>query len=202
MLPSSHRPVAGRKRWNPARIRLFLGLPVVVALVLVLGARTRPAAPRGAGDGVVRRMVSAMPRLDVGVRQAVHVTFAEYEKPAVGTPAQLKVVLTSGAADAEVEVRVFPPAGAAVTAGMESWSGRLAYQEQVEIPVSVALPDEQGAFVRAEVAARLPDGQTFTNATSVYVDPGAPDSPAPEPRTLIGMNGEQIPVVIYNNTGR
>ena len=79
------------------------------------------------------------------------------------------------------------------------WSGRLAYQEVVEIPVSVTLPGEQGGFVRTEVEARLPDGRTFNNATSVYVDPGTPDSPAPESRNLVGMNGETIPVVIYKN---
>jgi len=199
MLPSRRRLASRRKRWNPALRSLVLLLPVVAALALVLDAPSR-LAPRPAGDdGVVRRVASDLPRLDVGVRQAVHVTFAEYEKPAVGMPAHLRVVLTSGAAEAEVEVRVIPPAGAAVAGGLDRWSGRLGYQEVVEIPVSVALPGEQGGFVRTEVATRLPDGQTFTNATSIYVDPGAPDSPAPESRTLIGMNGETIPVVIHKN---
>jgi hypothetical protein len=114
-------------------------------------------------------------------------------------PAELRVVLTSGAAGAEVEVTVVPPAGAAVAGGMTQWSGRLDYLEVAEIPVSVVLPGDQGAFVRAEVLTRLPDGQTFDNATSVYVDPGAPDSPVPEERTLIGPNGERFPVVITKN---
>ena len=140
-----------------------------------------------------------MPRLDVGVRQAVHVTFAEYVKPAIGMPAELRIVLTSGAAEAEVDVQAIAPAGAAVAGGLSRWSGRLAYQEVVEIPVAVVLPGDQGGFVRAEVTTRLPDGQVFHNATSVFVDPGAPDSPAPESRTLIGKNGEPIPVVITKN---
>jgi hypothetical protein len=144
-------------------------------------------------------MATVMPPLDTGVQQVVHVTFAEYEKPAVGMPAHLRVVLTSGSQEADVELRVIPPAGAAVAAGLERWSGRLDYLQVAEIPFSVTLPGEQGAFVRAEVDTRLPDGQKFTNATSIYVDPGAPDSPAPESRTLIGMNGEEIPVVIYKN---
>lgn len=199
MVPSWRRPDSPRQRWNPAPWSPVLLLPVVAVLALVVDAPSRLASSPASGEGVVRRMASSMPRLDVGVRQAVHVTFAEYEKPAVGMPAELRVVLTSGAAEAEVEVRVLPPAGAAVAAGLDRWDGRLAYQEVVEIPVSVTLPGEQGGFVRAEVATRLPDGQTYTNATSIYVDPGAPDSPAPEPRTLIGLNGEPIPVVIYKN---
>lgn len=184
---------------HPALRSLVLLLPILTALALMRDAPFDPDALAANEDVVMRRTASAMPRLDVGIRQAVHVTFAEYEKPAVGMPAQLRVVLTSGAAEAEVEVRAIVPPGAAVAGGLTQWSGRLAYQEVVEIPVAVVLPSDQGAFVRAEVTTRLPDGQTFQNATSVFVDPGTPDSPAPESRTLVGPNGEPIPVVIYKN---
>ena len=184
---------------HPALRSLVLLLPSLIALAFMRDAPFNAGALPASGDPVMRHMVSAMPRLDVGVRQAVHVTFGEFEKPAIGMPAQLRIVLTSGAAEAEVEVQAIAPAGASISGGLTRWSGRLAYEEVVEIPVAVVLPGDQGAFVRAEVTTRLPDGQTFQNATSVFVDPGAPDSPAPEPRTLIGKNGEPIPVVITKN---
>ncbi len=199
MPPSGHPPASRRPHGLPVLRSLILLLPPLTAFALMRDEPSHLGSLPASGDLVMRRMTSSMPRLDVGVRQAVHVTFAEFEKPAVGMPAQLRVVLTSGAAEAEVEVRAIAPVGATVTGGLTLWSGRLAYQEVVEIPVAVVLPGDQGAFVRAEVTTRLPDGQTFQNATSVFVDPGTPDSPAPESRTLVGPNGEPIPVVITKN---
>jgi len=174
-------------------------LPLVAAAALALAAPSRPVRTSGGEDLVVRRMASEMPRLDLGVRQAVHVTFTGDREPALGEPAQLEVVITSGAADADIEAEVVVPAGAVIAGGLARWTGRLGYQEVAAVPVAVALAGDQGAFVRAQVTTRLPDGEVFTSATSVYVDPGAPDSPKPEERTLIGMNGEPIPVVIHRN---
>lgn len=174
-------------------------LPLVAAGALVLAAPSRPVRTAGGEDLVVRRTASEMPRLDLGVRQAVHVTFTGDREPAVGEPARLEVVITSGAAAADIEAEVVAPAGAVITGGLARWSGRLGYEEVAAIPVAVVLPGDQGAFVRAQITTRLPDGEVFTSATAVYVDPGAPDSPAPEERTLIGMNGEPVPVVIHRN---
>jgi hypothetical protein len=171
----------------------------LVAIGALLAAQSGSMRLPAAGDRVIRHVASEMPRLDVGVRQAVHVTFTGDREPAVGEPAQLRAVITSGAADADIEAELIAPTGAAITGGLARWSGRLDYQEVVEIPVAVVLPGDEGAFVRVQVLTRLADGQEFTSATSVYVDPGAPDSPAPVERTLIGLDGESVPVVIHRN---
>ncbi len=182
--------LAGPRRWVA-----FAAVALVVAVIIGLP----PLLDHQAGRRVVVRSVTEMPKLDTGVRQAVHVTFAGDRQPTLGQPASLRFVVTSGAPDAEIEARITPPAGATVTAGRASWEGRLAYQQAAEIPVSVVFPGDRGGFVRGEVITRLPDGQLFRNATAVYVDPGASDTQVPEARTLIEPDGSRLDVVVYKN---
>jgi hypothetical protein len=152
-----------------------------------------------AGSRVMLRTATEMPNLDTGVRQAVHVTFTGDRLPALGQPANLKFVVTSGTPGAEVQARITTPLGATISTGRSSWDGRLDYQQVVEIPVSVIFPTDKGGFVRGEVITRMPDGQLFRNATAVYVDPGASDTQIPEPRTLIEPDGSRLDVVVYKN---
>jgi hypothetical protein len=152
-----------------------------------------------ADSRVVLRMAAEMPNLDTGVRQAVHVTFIGDRLPGVGQPANLKFVVTSGAAGAEVQARIAAPQGASISMGRSVWDGRLDYQQVAEIPVSVVFPGDKGGFVRGEVITTMPDGQVFRNATAVYVDPGVSDTQIPEPRTLIEPDGSTLDVVVYKN---
>jgi hypothetical protein len=174
---------------------LVLFLPVLAVAATLLGAGLY--LQQRADGSVVRRTAAEMPMLDVGVRQAVHATFAGDRQPVVGRPADLRLVLTSGADGAQIQARVAVPEGAALSKGMSRWEGSLDYQQVVEIPVSIVLPGDRGAFIGAEITTRLPDGRLLNSATSVYVDPGAPDSRPPEARTLIQENGEPLDVVIY-----
>ena len=80
--------------------------------------------------------------------------------------------------------------------------GELDYEQVAEIPVSVLLPGDKGGFVRAEIHTVLPNGQEFQSATSVYVDPGAPDGLVPEARTLVEPDGTTLDVVIYRPTNQ
>jgi hypothetical protein len=179
----------------PARPRrLWVLVPVIaLAAAALLGGYLQH---RG-GDAVVIRTVSEMPKLDVGVELAVHATFVGDRTPAVGQPADLRLVVTSGATGAQISARVLTPDGAALEKGMAHWEGQLDYEQQAEIPVSVVLPGDHGGFVRAEITTVLPDGQQFVNATSVYVDPGQPDSPLPVDRTLIEPDGSRLNVSVY-----
>jgi hypothetical protein len=140
-----------------------------------------------------------MPNLDTGVRQAVHVTFIGDRLPSVGRPANLKLVVTSGATGAVVQARIMTPQGATISTGRSDWEGQLDYREVAEIPVSVVFPTDKGGFVRGEAITRMPDGQVFRTATAVYVDPGGSDTQIPEPRTLIEPDGSRLDVVVYKN---
>ncbi len=172
---------------------------VTVALALVAVVGLPPILKHRADSRVVFRTVTEMPNLDTGVRQAVHVTFIGDRLPGVGQPANLKFVVTSGAAGAEVQALVTPPNGAAISKGRSSWEGRLDYGQVAEIPVSVVFPTDKGGFVRGEVITTMPDGQVFRNATAVYVDPGVSDTQIPEARTLIEPDGSTLDVVVYKN---
>jgi hypothetical protein len=158
-----------------------------------------PILKHRAESRVVLRTATEMPNLDTGVRQAVHVTFIGDRLPGVGQAAGLKFVVTSGAAGAAVQARIAVPAGATISTGRSSWSGRLDYQQVAEIPVSVVFPADKGGFVQGEVITTMPDGQVFRNATAVYVDPGVSDTQIPEPRTLIEPDGSKLDVVVYKN---
>jgi hypothetical protein len=170
---------------------------LAIALVAVIGLL--PGLLHRAESQVTPRTVAVMPKLDTGVRQAVHVTFTGDTRPGVGQAASLRFVITSGAYDAEVHARIVTPEGAAVDKDLATWDGRLGYQEVAEIPVSVLFPGDKAGFVRGEVTTRLPDGQLFKTATAVWVDPGVSDTQVPEARTLIGLDGEPIDVVVYKN---
>lgn len=172
---------------------------VLAVLALVAAAVLLPILrPRAAGR-VVRHAATEMPNLDTGVRQAVHVTFAGDPRPRIGRPAELRFVVTSGVADAEVQARLAAPQGATISAGRSDWSGQLGYGQVAEIPVSVTFSGDKGGFVRGEVITRLPDGQVFRNATAVYVDPGDPDTRTPQPRTLIEPDGSRLDVLVYRD---
>lgn len=152
-----------------------------------------------AADRVVIHQVTAMPNLDTGVRQAVHVTFTGERAPGIGQAANLSFVVTSGTAGAAVQARIVAPQGATISSGRSNWEGRLEYQQAAEIPVSVVFPADKGGFVRGEVVTTMPDGQVFRNATAVYVDPGVSDTQIPEPRTLVEPDGSKLDVVVYKN---
>jgi len=172
---------------------------VAVALALVAVVGLPPILKHRADSRVVLRTATEMPNLDTGVRQAVHVTFTGDRLPGVGQAANLKFVVTSGAAGAEVQARIAAPRGATISTGRSSWDGRLDYQQVAEIPVSVVFPTDKGGFVRGEVITTLPDGQVFSTATAVYVDPGVSDTQIPEPQTLIEPDGSTLDVVVYKN---
>jgi hypothetical protein len=127
------------------------------------------------------------------------VTFVGDRQPALGQAAGLRMVVTSSARDASVQTRIVAPNGAEISAGRADRNGSLAYQQAAEIPVSVTFPGDKGGFVHREVVTTLSDGQTFRTATSVYVDPGMPDTPPPEPRTLINPDGSRLDVVVWKN---
>ncbi len=174
-----------------------LGLAGAIAAgVLPLGQR--PAK----GVSVIRHKASEMPKLDVGVQQAVHATFVGDRNPAVGSPANLRLVVTSGAPDVGVTAEIKLPARGIMERGLSKWEGTLSKLETAEIPLSVLLPDDRGGFVRAEITALLPDGREIRSATAVYVDPGAPDNPAPEAKTLTEPDGRTLDVVVYRPAGR
>lgn len=175
--------------------RLFVLVPVVAVSAALLGVYWQQRDD----DAVVYRMATEMPKLDVGVRLAVHATFDGDRQPAVGQPADLRLVLTSGVSGAQVQARVVTPEGASLSKGMARWEGELDYEQVAEVPVSVVLPGDRGGFVRAEITTRVPDGQVFTNATSIYVDPGTPDGPVPQDRTLIAADGTRLDVTVYKS---
>jgi hypothetical protein len=156
----------------------------------------------GAETSVVRRTVAEMPKLDLGVQQAVHATWIGDRNPAVGSPADLKLVVTSGSDEVLVRAEIRPPAQAVLQKGPGTWEGTLSDREAAEIPVSVVLAGDQGGFVRAEITAQLPDGREIRSATAVYVDPGTPDNPAPQPKTLVEQDGQLLDVVVYRPASR
>lgn len=172
-------------------------MAVALALLGVVGLP--PVMKHWSDNRVVFRTAAEMPKLDTGVRQAVHVTFIGDRLPAVGHAANLKFVVTSGATGAEVQARIVAPQEATIALGRSSWDGRLDYAQVAEIPVSVVFPADKGGFVRGEVITTLPDGQVFSNATAVYVDPGVSDTQIPEPQTLIEPDGSTLDVVVYKN---
>jgi hypothetical protein len=185
-----------RAAFLPRTRSLGIILPGIALAAILLGA-VPWLERRAADESVIYRTVTELPKLDTGVRQAVHATFVGDTKPALGQPASLKLVVTSGANGAEVRTHIAMPEGAALSKGYRDWDGRLDYEQAAEIPVSVLLPGDRGGFVRAEVSTVLPNGQEFRSATAVYVDPGDPDSPVPEPVTLIEPDGSTLDVVIY-----
>jgi hypothetical protein len=172
---------------------------VAMALAFLAAVGLHPVMKHRADNRVVFRTATEMPKLDTGVRQAVHVTFTGDRLPAVGHAANLKFVVTSGAAGAQVQARIVAPQEATIALGRSNWGGRLDYAQVAEIPVSVVFPTDKGGFVRGEVITTLPDGQVFSNATAVYVDPGVSDTQTPEPQTLIEPDGSTLDVVVYKN---
>lgn len=192
-MSQNRRPISPRRNLLRGGVLLLAGLAAVAAI----GAR--PALRQWNESRVVIRQADAMPRLDSGVAQPVHVTFVGDRQPALGQAAGLRMVVTSSARDASVQTRIVAPNGAEISAGRADWNGSLAYQQAAEIPVSVTFPGDKGGFVRGEVVTTLADGQTFRTATSVYVDPGMPDTAPPEERTLINPDGSRLDVVVWKN---
>jgi hypothetical protein len=188
-----------RRPAAPRRLALRWGALLLTGLAAVAVVSARPAFRQWNESRVVIRPADAMPRLDTGVAQPVHVTFVGDRQPAVGQSAGLKLVVTSGAPDAMVRTRVAAPSGASISSGRADWDGHLAYQQVAEIPVAVTFAGDKGGFVYGEVVTTLADGQTFRSATSVYVDPGTPDTPPPEPRTLVNPDGSRLDVVVWKN---
>jgi len=180
-------------RARPRRIVVLV--PVVALAAALLGTYL----VQRDDDAVVYRTATEMPKLDTGVRLAVHATFAGDRQPAVGQPADLRLVLTSGVSGAQVQARVVTPDGATLSKGASRWEGELDYQQVAEIPVSVLMTGDRGGFVRAEVTTRMPDGQVFTSGTSVFVDPGTSDHAVSEERTLIQPDGTRLDVAVYKN---
>lgn len=180
---------------------LFVILPLAAIGAAALGVVAFSGDP-SAENGVIRHKVAEMPKLDVGVQQAVHATFTGNRTPDVGSPADLRLVVTSGSADVRVHAEIHPPAQAVLQKGLSRWEGTLSEREAAEIPVSVALDGERGGFVRAEITAQLPDGREIRSATAVYVDPGTPDNPAPQPKTLVEPDGSKLDVVVYRPAGQ
>lgn len=165
---------------------------VVAALIAIIPTLRHNPAP-----GVAIHKATEMPRLDVGVQLPVHATFAGNRTPAVGQPAELMLVLTSGAADANVQATITAPASASLGKSPANWRGTLGALDQAEIPVSVVLQGDRGGFVHAEISTVLPDGREYTSRTAVFVDPGQPDNPLPEHKTLTEPDGRTLDVVVY-----
>jgi hypothetical protein len=170
-----------------------------VAIAGTAVAGLQPLLAKRAARHVAIHAAAEMPNLDTGVRQPVHVTFIGDRLPGVGQVANLKFVVTSGATGADIQARIVTPGGAVVSTGLSNWEGHLEYQQAAEIPVGVTFAGDKGGFVRGEVITRLPDGQTFKNATAVYVDPGRPDTTPPEARTLTEPDGSKLDVVVWKN---
>lgn len=189
----------GILRFCARSLLLIVPLTAVAAIALgIVALHQQPAAEAS----VVRHMTSEMPKLDVGVQQAVHATFTGDRHPALGEPAELRLVVTSGASGVAVRTDIKAPVQATLGKGPISWEGKLSELEVAEIPVSVTLPGDRGGFVRAEIIAQLPDGREIRTATAVYVDPGAPDTPAPEAKTLTEPDGRTLDVVVYRPSDR
>jgi hypothetical protein len=189
----------GRLQWSIRGLAIIAPLAAAAGIALgVLPLRQQ----RNGDSGVVRRMATEMPRYDSGIQQAVHATFVGNRQPALGQPADLMLVVTSGSADVNVRAEISVPEHATFEKGPSRWEGTLSELEQAEIPVSVALPGDHGAFVHAQITAVLPDGREFTTGTAVYVDPGDPDHPVAEHRTLIEPDGRPLEVVIDRPSDR
>ena len=171
----------------------FAPLILVAAALFVI----IPTLKQNPASNVVIRKATEMPRMDVGVQLPIHATFTGQRTPAVGQPAELTLVLTSGAADARVRAAITAPASASFGKSPAAWEGTLGALDQAEIPVSVILDGDRGGFVHADITTVLPDGREFTSGTAVFVDPGEPDNPLPEHKTLTEPDGRTLDVVVY-----
>jgi hypothetical protein len=196
MPQSRHRTILRLSGRSP-----YFIVPLIAIGATALGIIALLHGP-AAENGVVRRTVAEMPKLDLGVEQAVHATFVGDRSPAVGQSADLRLIVTSSSEDVRVRAEIHPPAQAVLQKGLSTWDGTLSQREAVEIPVSVTLDGDKGGFVRAEITAQLPDGREIRSATAIFVDPGSPDNPAPQPKTLVEKDGQLLDVVVYRPAGR
>lgn len=134
---------------------------------------------------------SAEMPLDVGIALPLDLQMAVIQyQPATNT-AEIEVNFTSKLEQATAKIEIVLPANTSLVNGANSWEGALQQGESGQIRFAVRTADATPRFVIAQAVVTQPNGRTFNQAASAYVDTNQKLQKAQAPRELSGYQGAE-----------
>lgn len=133
--------------------------------------------------------------LDVGISLPLDLQMAVTQYQPATKIAEIEVNFTSKLEQASAKIAIVLPANTTFISGATNWEGALKQGESGQLRFAVRSEDAKPRFVIAQAEVTQPNGQTFKQAASAYLDAEQKLQKAQAPRTVSGYEGaEQIQV--------
>lgn len=159
-------------------------------LLLLASCRQNPPQQVAA----VAKEAEALP-LDVGIALPLDLQMAVTQYQPATKIAEIEVNFTSKLEQARARIEIVLPPNTTFISGATTWEGALKQGESGQIRFALRTEDATPRFVIAQAEVTQPNGRSFKQAASAYLDAGQKLQKAQAPRTVSGYEGaEQIQV--------